>query len=164
MDPISPILLGVMVGSSVAGTVLSAGSQIMAGQERAAAAKQQERMYLAEAAAKEEKGVYEEEQHREKIRRIVGTQRALYAKAGVDITEGSPLLTMITTELEGEKEAKMIRKGYEVEAGQSYGEAKLASMYGRSAARAGMIGGVSTFLTGLGQAGTQYYGLKKGIS
>ena len=70
---------------------------------------------------------------------------------------------MITTELEGEKEAKMIRYGAEVEAGQSFGEAKLARMYGRSAARAGTIGGVSTFFTGLGQAGLGYYGAMKGI-
>ena len=61
MDPVT--WLGIAVGTSVAGTMLSAGSQIAAGQERAAAAKQQERMYEAQGAAITQKGIYEEEQH-----------------------------------------------------------------------------------------------------
>ena len=95
-------------------------------------------------------------------------QKTLYAKSGVDITEGSPMLTILSTIEEGEKEAEMIRYGGEVAAGKSLAEARLQRMYGSMARKSGTIGATSTFLTGLGQVGLGYAGfkagLKKGIS
>ncbi len=132
----------VMMGVAMAGTALSAYGQYRQGQAQAAASEYN-------AAATEEKGKYEETQARDRLRHLLGTQRALYAKAGVDITSGSPLLVMADTASKGEQEALNIRRGYQTEAG-------IDRFYAKQYKRAGMIGGGSTFLTGLGTAGTQY--------
>jgi len=132
----------IMLGVGMAGTALSAFGQYQQGQAQAAASE-----YNAEAA--EQKGKYEESQARLRLRHLLGTQRALYGKAGVDITSGSPLLVMADTAAKGEMEALNIRRGYQTEAG-------LDRFYGKQYKRAGLIGGASSFLTGLGQAGTEY--------
>jgi len=138
----------VAMGVSLLGTGLSAFGQYRSGQAQEAA-------YKYNAAATEEKGKYEESQARERLKHLLGTQRALYGKAGVDITSGSPLLMMLETTREGEVEALNIRRGYQTEAG-------IQRYYGKQAREAGMIGAGSTFLTGLGQAGTEYARYKKG--
>ena len=85
----------------------------------------------------------------------MGRQRALYAKAGVDITTGSPLLILADTAMQAQIESERIRR-----AGQS--EAEIQRYYGRLAASSGKTQAFSTFLTGLGKAATDYYSLKKG--
>lgn len=152
----------IALGISAVGTGLSAVSQYQQGQTAAAAYEYNAKVAEAEGRARKQKAGLEEEQSREKLKRILGTQRALYAKAGVDITSGSPLLTMMDTAMEGEKEAQLIRYGGEVEEAQAINQARLQRMYGAGARRAGTVGGVSTFFTGLGQAGTQYARIKKG--
>ena len=132
----------IAMGVGLMGTGLSAYGQYRSGQAQEAA-------YKYNAAATEEKGKYEEARSREKLRHLLGTQRALYAKAGVDITSGSPLLTLMNTATEGEVEALNIRRGYQT-------ESKLQKYYGKQAAISGYYGAGSTFLSGLGQAGTEY--------
>jgi hypothetical protein len=88
----------------------------------------------------------EEKQTREKYNRLMGRQRALYAKAGVDLASGSPLLVMSGTASEGEEEARMIRSG-----GQS--EAERMRMYGKMSERVGIIEGMSTLFSGLSKVG-----------
>jgi len=102
----------------------------------------------------ERKSAQEEKASREKTRKLLGTQRALFAKAGVDISEGSPLLIMAETAREGEEEALAIRRG-----GKE--EARLERFYGRQAKKAGRMRGISTFLTGLGQTGLGFYAARK---
>ncbi len=144
MAPAIPLI---MLGVSVAGAGLSAVGQYRQGQLQKAG-------YDYNAKVAREKAAYEEAQSREKLRSLLGTQRALYAKAGVDISSGSPLLVMADTAAKGEEEAQMIKAG-----GRQ--ESALQRMYGRSAARAGLWGGTSSFMSGLAQAGTQYYGSKE---
>ena len=52
-----------------------------------------------------QEGKYEEAASRERLKKLMGTQRSLYAKAGVDISSGSPLLMLAETAAEGEMEA-----------------------------------------------------------
>jgi hypothetical protein len=144
-----PVTLGIVaLGVSLMGTGMSAFGQYQQGQAQAAASEYN-------AAATEEKGKYEESQARDRLRRLLGTQRALYAKAGVDITSGSPLLVMADTAAQGEQEALNIRRGYQTEAG-------IDRFYGKQYKKAGMIGAGSTFLSGLGKAGTEYASWKRG--
>ena len=138
-----PVLLGV----SIAGTALSAVGQYRAGQAASAA-------HEYSAGIIERRSAQEEELSRERLSKLMASQRALYAKAGVDISSGSPLLVLAETAAEGEKEALAIRRG-----GKE--EATLERYYGKQAKRAGKIGAFSTFLTGMGQAGVGYYALKK---
>ncbi len=145
---------------SAVGTGVSALGQIQKGKTEKAAGEYNARVSEANAAAIEKKTVYEEEQSRDKLKRLMGTQRALYAKAGVDITSGSPLLVLADTAAEGEKEAKMIRYGGDVEATQQKNQARLQRLYGSSAYSSGLIGAGSTFFSGMGQAGLGYANVK----
>ena len=100
----------------------------------------------------EEGGAFEEAESRKRWKRLMGQQLALYAKAGVDISSGSPLLIMSQTAAEAELEALNIRY-----AGENV--ADVERWYGKKAKRAGEIGAFSNLLTGAGAyAATQYGG------
>jgi hypothetical protein len=94
----------------------------------------------------------QEETSRLEWTRLMGRQRSLYAKAGVDLTSGSPLLVLADTAMKAEQEQARIST-----AGKS--EATLDRYYGEMAAYAGKMGAWSTFLTGLGKAGMDLYKL-----
>lgn len=93
----------------------------------------------------ERKAREEEAESREKVKRLLASQRALYAKAGVDITSGSPLLVMVETEEEGEEEALAIRRG-----GRE--GAAMERFYGSEARKAGKRKAFGTLLTGLARS------------
>ena len=98
----------------------------------------------------------EMERSRQEFTRLMGRQRILYAKAGVDLTSGSPLLVLMDTAYKQAQESERIRtEGEEESALQKYN--------GRIAAYSGRVKGISTFLTGLGRAATQVYEMKKGV-
>jgi hypothetical protein len=78
----------------------------------------------------------------EKYSALVGRQASAYARAGVDIASGSPLLIMATTAARGGREAEQIEQ-----AGTE--EANLQRYYGRIAAWQGKMGGLGTFLKGM---------------
>lgn len=100
------------------------------------------RAHQISAKATKEKAQYEEEKHRKELKYLMGRQRLLYAKAGVDPGAGSPLAFIAYTAAEGEREAAMIRIGGEAEAEKE--KAK-----GRAALTKGLTGGISSFLTGM---------------
>lgn len=128
--------------ASVVGTAASAYGQYAKGRTEQSVRESNAEIVL-------QKSKFEEEKSRKKSKYLMGTQRMLYAKAGVDISSGSPLAVMAYTAQEAGKEAGMIAWGGETEAEQQRAA-------GRAAERAGKIGGVSTFLTGLSVASTQY--------
>ena len=137
----------ILLGASAIGTVFSARAQYQAG-----AAEEAGREYTAQIT--ERKAAQEELASREKLRKLMAGQRALYAKAGVDISSGSPLLVLAETAAEGEKEALAIRAG-------GLEEAELERYYGRQAGRAGKVRAAGTLLTGLGRAGAGYYAMSR---
>ncbi len=126
-------------GLFLTGVAVSAASKYEAGK---AAKKAHD--YNADVA--EKRGVYAETQSRLKWKRLIGQQLALYAKAGVDVSSGYPLLVMSQQAAEGELEALNIRYG-------SQNVADIERYYGKQAKGAGRIGAVSTLLTGLGAFG-----------
>jgi hypothetical protein len=88
----------------------------------------------------------EEAVHREKVKRLMASQRALYAKAGVDIASGSPLIVMAETAAEGEEEAQRIKRtGRE--------SANIERFYGAEARKAGRRKAFGTFLSGMASSG-----------
>lgn len=129
--------------TSIAGVGLSAVGQLKAGRDQAAA-------FDYNARITEKKTNQAEFDSRQRLKRLISSQRALYAKAGVDLASGSPLLVLAETAAEGEREALSIRSG-----GRS--DADLQRIYGRQAGSAGIIGAGSTLLTGLGTAGTNFF-------
>jgi len=88
---------------------------------------------------------------------LMGRQRALYAKAGVDITSGSPLLIAAFTAAQATEEQQRIQYSGET-------EADLERYYGKVAASSATTGAMSTFLTGLGRSGMQYAWANKNMN
>jgi len=158
MDPVTLGLISIGVGAL--GSGMSAFGQYQSGQAQKGAYDYNARIAEQEAGVARAGAAREEEIHRTKLKRLMGTQKALYGAAGVDIASGSPLLTLMSTAEEGEREAEYIRYGGEVSATEKLNEARLARYYGKQTYKAGVIGAGSTFLTGLGQAGLGYAGMK----
>jgi hypothetical protein len=105
----------------------------------------QSSMYSRQAeAAMMEAGLQREEITREE-EELKGRQRALYAKAGVDISEGSPLLVMEETA----KRAELARERTTWEAQNKYRQLKWA---GKMARKGGQMGAIAQGINVLGTA------------
>lgn len=112
-----------------------------------------------EATMVEASGALDASRQRKKVSRLVGTQKAQYGGAGVELT-GSPLDVMINTAGEGELDAQIMEYNTRVKAstlryqGQAQGayDEKLAGIYERS----GTTNMVSTLLTQGATIGSGY--------
>ncbi len=80
---------------------------------------------------------------------LVGRQATAYARAGVDITSGSPLLVMTATAARGGAQAAEITT-----AGTE--QAALQKYYGKLAAWKGTFAGIGTFLKGMSSSAMDY--------
>jgi len=101
----------------------------------------QKRINERQAQATEYETAYAEEQSRLSTKKLLGRQRVLYAKAGVDISSGSPLEIMASTAGQGEREALMIRR-------QGTEQAKMLRWYGKVAKKAGRMAFYSGMTSG----------------
>lgn len=137
-------LQGIGLGFAGLGAVNSAVSgfgQYESGQEQKAA-------YDYDAAVTLQQTRDQEQTSESKYSNLIGRQASAYARAGVDIASGSPLLVMAHTAAQGGKEAES-----EAESGDQ--QAALQRYYGKIAAFNGTVGGISTFLSGLSKTGMQ---------
>jgi hypothetical protein len=91
----------------------------------------------------------------EEFSSLMGRQRSLYAKAGVDIGSGSPLLVMMDTARKEALAQQRIKRG-------GTQQAELQRYSGRIAGYTGTMDAMSTFMTGLGKSMNEYYQHKKG--
>lgn len=106
-----------------------------------------EAVYEQQAAAAKSKAAYDEKLHRERVRRLLSSQRAQYGKSGLEMS-GSALLAQEETAAQGEMDALAIRYGGDVNAARSRSAAVLTKMQGRSAAVSGYSKAGSTLLSG----------------
>lgn len=130
--------LQILQGLSLGGSVISAFGQYQSGQMQKAA-------YDYNAAVALEQMREKMQTSEAKYSALTGRQASLYAKAGVDIASGSPLLVMAHTAAQG-----AIEQEREYQAGEE--QAALDLYYGKVAAYSGTLGGISSFLKGLGTA------------
>jgi len=144
-----------MVYVAVAVAVVSAGvsaySQYSAGENAAEEADYNAKVAEQNALAEKDKASYDENIHRDNVRKLLSTQRALYGKSGVDMT-GSPLLVMEDTAAKSEIDALAIRHGGDIAAAQQRSAATLSKMRGKNAQTAGYIGAGSSLLSGASSA------------
>lgn len=120
------------------------GSFMTAEAQRKAGSQQQD-AYNLQAQIEKDKGKVAENNERAKLQQLLASQRALYAKAGVDMASGSPLAVMAFTAQEGEKDALNIRV-------DAQNESSMLKYYGRQAKAAGKMQGRMTMLNGLIEA------------
>ena len=137
--------------TAATGTIVSADASRRAANQNADIA-----MQAAESA--KNKAAYDEQMHRDRVQKLLSTQRALYGKSGVEMS-GSPLLTMEDTASQGELDALAIRYGGDVAAAQNRSQANLSRMQGSNAMTAGYFSAGSTLL----QGASSYYGNKMKI-
>jgi hypothetical protein len=146
---------------SAVGTGVAAYGQYSSARNQERAYEQNARIAEADANAVQRKATYEESQARTRLKRLMGTQRALYAKAGVDLSEGSPLFVLADTAAQGEEDLEFIREGGDVAATRLRSTASLQRFYGKAAGTAGAFGAFGTAASGFAKAGIGYAGSKK---
>jgi len=138
---------------AVAAVAVSAFGTIQAGQAAKSAAKYNAAVAEQAAKAASDKAAYDEQRHRESIRKLMSSQRALYGKSGLDMTEGSPLLVMEDTAAQGELDAMAIRYGGDIASARDRSAANLSRMQGAAAVTASYFQAGSTLLSGASSAG-----------
>lgn len=138
-------LFGLSVGMQAMGTAMQTRAQIQAAKFNAAIARQQAEQ---EERAKEI-DIYRLERQR---RQMLGQQRSLYAKAGLDI-EGTPLEVLADTEAQFELEKRMIEYGTQVRKQRALAEERFLRRQGRQIGLTGALGVGTTLLGGLAEAG-----------
>ena len=128
-------------------SVVGALGNIQAGQAGAAQAAFQARVLHQQAAFARQRSARQEAVFRRNIKRFRGSQRALLAKAGVRVEEGSPLLLQVETAAQAELDALTIRAGGDITAARLRQEAILQRMRGQSSRTAGFIGAGKSLLS-----------------
>ena len=113
-----------------------------------------------------EKGQWEEGNSRLLTARLKGSQRASMAANGVDLSTGSALDNLVTTDLMGEVDAQTIRvnaareaAGYRTQASNARGQGVMA----RSAASAisPLLAGATSLIDSAGKIGSDWYAMKR---
>jgi len=170
MAPLAPVLPFISLAASIGGTIYSAISQKKAGKEEKQATEVQAgrietqigRVETQVARTGEEEKV-RVEQEQEKHRRLLSSARARIGASGVEM-EGSPLLAMMESQAQGEKDIANIRKGYQWEVEDlrlSQEDLRLSQediLYsGTQREKAANVGVGTSLLTGLSSAAERAY-------
>jgi len=124
------LIISAVVAAASAG--YSAYSQQQAGEARKEEAEENAIIAEQNAQAAEDKAKYDEEMHRQKVKKLLKSQRALFGGSGVEM-EGSPMMVQADTANQGEMDALAIRKGGSVAAAEQRSMANLYRMQGRNA-------------------------------
>lgn len=128
MSGLSQPLIGEMTGGQALGFGMHAMGGMFKGQAYAAGAsayRYQSRIFEKEAEVAEQQGLFEAERIRTQGDKLIGAQKATYAKAGVFL-EGSPLLVMQEQARTAELDALMLRYSAQLEKQRLLEQAEVA--------------------------------------
>lgn len=134
---------------------VSAYSQYQSGKFAEAQAERNAQYAEQQAQDASRRGAIEEEQHRLKVRAMLGAQRAILGANNVVASSGTPLLLAAETAQFGEADAITIRNNAARETFGYRTRALEERLAGRQRRREGTLGAASTLLTG----GAQAYGI-----
>jgi len=109
-------------------------------------AKENARIEAENAAAAKRRYDYEAKIKREENERLSSKQRALYAKSGVEIDSGTPLLVLAEEARKMEEDALFIEEQGNVEYNAGMSRASIWNTRAREARRSGNVGAVGTIL------------------
>lgn len=154
----------VMAVAAVAGAAVSAYGAVRQGQNAKEAAEYNARASEIEAAEAKRKAAYDAETSSMQFKELMGKQKALYAKAGVDLSSGSPLLTMSFQAEQAERDKQAILYSGKTAEQSSLTRASLFRDSGSDSQTAGYISGGSTFLSGLANTYTASQSGKSGVT
>jgi hypothetical protein len=139
-----------------ASALASAYSSYESGRAQRQAAKQSASLAERDAANQRAASQIRAENYQEEARRKMATMRARYAGSGVTM-EGTPLLTLMESAREREKDLQRIRWGGEAQASTYEGEAGLRRMMGEQSYKQGIMGAGTSLLSGASKIGSMYY-------
>ena len=143
--------LAIAAVAAAVSAVAGAGGAVYSGEMQKKAADYNADVANVNALMAQNKAKADEQAHRAMVAKILSSQRALYGKSGLSM-EGSPLLVMEDTALQGELDALTIRYGGDVAAANARSQANLQRMQGRAAQTSGYISAGTTLLSGASQA------------
>lgn len=159
------------MGWAIAGVVatviaasVSAYSAYEQGQTQRKISKFNEKVAKNAAIAQRQAAAVEAEAKREEYQRILGAQRAGIGAAGVQASEGTPLLVQIDSAEKAALNEARIRYSGEVGAQQQEAEALIQGYIGKRAARRGYIEAGAHLLQGAGAAAGAYGRYSRGKS
>lgn len=141
--------------ASIAGFGLSAISAVGQGRQQKAVMDYNAKVEDRRAQQTKQLADLEEARQRNRVAKVLASQRAAVAASGLDL-EGSPLLVMEETAAEGELDALLIRHSGSVQAAQAQSQAAADRMAGRAAQARGYASGAATLLTGAGTLARRY--------
>lgn len=131
------IAMGLAAGTAAYGSYQS-------GQAQKKVASANEDMAFNEAQAIFKATAEKEQQTRRKMNALMGEQRALYSKAGVDITSGSPLEVLTQQAEDAEKQALSVRYAGDAQAIGMLNKGSIMGYQGAQAEEAGNIGAIGS--------------------
>ncbi len=147
----------ILIGSMVAGTVMSAVSAIQQGQYAAAMGEQQAQIAAQQAEAQRLAGEIEAREKRKEGREAVEKGRAMIAAGGVVPGTGTPGLLAQETAAEYERDARLIQSGYGQQAELSLARGRYSKAYGESQRRASLWSAGTSIATGAAGLAGMYY-------
>jgi len=154
----------IMAVAAVAGAAVSAYGAIRQGQQAKEASEYNAKQSELAAAQAKEKAAYDAETSSMQFQELMGKQKALYAKAGVDLSSGSPLLTMSFQAEQAERDKQAILYSGKTASDSAITRASLFRNSGSDSQTAGYISGGSTFLSGLANTYTASQSGKSGVT
>lgn len=125
----------------------AAGSAAYTGYQQSEAADYNQKVANQAAETAQAKAAYDENIHRERVRKLLSTQRALIGKSEIAM-EGTPLLALQDTAAQGELDALAIRYGGDVEAAKSRSEGNIAKMKGKAESTSSYMKAGNSLLSG----------------
>lgn len=146
----------VLLAISAAGAVTSYQAQKKAGRDEQAARNMKADALEEQAGRVERRGDFEEEQARLRLKKLMASQRTLYAKAGVDLSSGSPITVLAATAGQGAEEIEMIRQNTAEEAEAVRTGVGLERFYGTTGVQAADIRARGNLLSSFGQIGSSF--------
>lgn len=147
--------LAIAAAAAVASAGVGTAGAIQSGKSQEDMAEYNAAVATEDAKAAKYKAGYDEQAHRDQVRKTLSAQRAAYGASGVDMT-GSPLLVMEDTAQQGELDALAIRYGGDVEASRQRSAANLYRMQGSSAKTSSYYQAGSTLLSGASSTLSNY--------
>lgn len=145
----------IAAGATVAAGGLAAYSSYQSGQTNKDLAESNAKIAEYQAADAQRRGAIEEEEERNRIRAILGAQRATYGANNVVSSTGTPLGLLSQTAYYGEIDALTVRNNAAREAFGYRTDAVHSRVRGKLAGREGNLGAGSSLLT----SGSQAYGI-----
>jgi hypothetical protein len=145
----------VLPALAIAGVGLGAYATLQAGRDAQAAHNRNAAYNEQQAQDASRRGAIEEENHRLKVRAMLGAQRAVFGANNVVASSGTPLLLAAETAQFGEADALTIRNNAAREVFGYRHQALEERLTGKAKKREAKLGALSTALTG----GAQAYGM-----